>query len=302
MDYTKILKRAWEITWRHKALWLFGFLLALVGGGGGGGGGRGAQYVTGAGDQLRPGWILVTVLLLLIIVLVLVVVSVIVAHLSRAALIGMVREVEETGNTSVRSGWRMGWSRFLPLFAIDLVINIPVAIAAFVLIVLGLSPLLLLLAQRRILAILAIVLTVLLMLVFGILLVVGLVLSVVRELAYRQCVLERKGVLDCIRDAYRMGRENLRHVGVVWLLLFGINLAVGIVLMPLFLLVVAIAAGPALVVYGVTEALAPALVVGIPLGILGILFLALLGGIHQVFRSATWTLAYLELQARDNLP
>jgi len=72
--------------------------------------------------------------------------------------------------------------------------------------------------------------------------------------------------------------------------------------MPLFLLVVAIAAGPALVVYGVTEALAPALVVGIPLGILGILFLALLGGIHQVFRSATWTLAYLELQARDNLP
>ena len=36
MDYGKVLSRAWEITWRWKALWILGFLAALGRGGGGG--------------------------------------------------------------------------------------------------------------------------------------------------------------------------------------------------------------------------------------------------------------------------
>ena len=30
MDHIKILKRAWEITWRYPALWVFGIILALT--------------------------------------------------------------------------------------------------------------------------------------------------------------------------------------------------------------------------------------------------------------------------------
>jgi len=301
MDYTKIIKRAWEITWRHKALWFFGFLLALVSGGGGGGGGGGSgqslQGIVGHGVRVQPIWILAVVLLLLAIALVLIVVSVIIANLSRGALIGMVREIEDNGNTSVRSGWHTGWSHFLPLFAINLIISIPMAVVTFILIIFGLSPLLLLLAQRRILTILAIALTVLLMLlIIGLLILASTALAVVRELAYRQRVLEKKGVLDCIRDGYRMGRENLRHVAIIWLLLFGINLAWGIVAIPIFLLVAAAAAIPAITIYTITEAWAPALLVGIPIGVVGILLLTLLVGIYQVFRSTIWTLTYLELQ------
>jgi hypothetical protein len=296
MDYVKILKRALEITWRHKALWLFGFLMALFSGGGGAGGGQGAQYVMDPGYRVEPALVLALVFVVLLIVLVLVAVGIIISYLSRGALIGMVREVEETGDTSVRSGWRIGWSRFLPLFAIDLAIGVPAAIVAILLIALALSPLLLLVAQRDVVSVLGILLTVLAMvLVIGLLIIMGVALSLLRELAHRQCVLEKKGVWDCIRDGYLMGRENLRHVGVTWLLLFGINLVIGVVSVPLFVVLFIAAAAPGILTYLTTDAVTPALVVGIPLLLLAFLLTTLLGAVYQVFHSAVWTLAYLEL-------
>ena len=39
MDHVKILKRALDTTWRYRALWIFGIILALTTGGGSGGGG-----------------------------------------------------------------------------------------------------------------------------------------------------------------------------------------------------------------------------------------------------------------------
>ena len=296
MEYTKILKRSWQIAWRHKALWIFGFFLALFSGGGGGGGG--AEVTAGSVDLVQPAWILGIVPVLIIIALLLAVAAIIIVPISRAALIGMVGEVEETGDTRTRTGWRIGWSRFLRLLGIGLLIGIPTAIVVIVLIALGASPLLLLLFERVVLTFVAFVLTAILMLLaLGVLTIGGVALSIMGELAYRQCVLGKKGVFDSIRDGYRLGRRNLRQVGAVWLLLFGIDLATGIVMVPLALAVLAFAAVPGIFVYMTTEAATPALVIGLPLVVLGILFLTVLAGIVQVARSATWTLAYLELQA-----
>ena len=47
MDYGKVLGRAWEITWRWKALWILGFLAGL---GSGKGGSPNVNYQTGGGD------------------------------------------------------------------------------------------------------------------------------------------------------------------------------------------------------------------------------------------------------------
>ena len=41
MDLTYVLRRAWEITWHHKRLWLFGFLVSL--------GTVSARFSTGSG-------------------------------------------------------------------------------------------------------------------------------------------------------------------------------------------------------------------------------------------------------------
>jgi hypothetical protein len=242
------------------------------------------------------------VLLVLAVVFVIVVVGVVLNNISRGALIGMVREVEETGNTSVRSGWRMGRSRLWPLIGIDLVTVIPAFIAAMVLVALAISPLLLLLAEREALTVLGILLTVLLSLVVvAVIIVAGTVLGIVREFACRQCVLEGRGVWSSIREGYRMVRANLRHVGVMWLLLFGIDLAASVIAFPLFLVGFGLATGAGAAVYAATQSIASALVVGIVLGLPVALVLALVGGVYLVFRSSAWTLAYRELQAQSSL-
>jgi hypothetical protein len=297
MNHTAILRRAWEITRRYRALWLFGFVLALFSGGGGGGGGSQiAQYSMRGGQRIDPALIVVLVGVVLLFVVLLVLLSIVLTYTSQGALIGMVREVEETSETSVRSGWRIGWSRFLRLFAIDLVIGIPAAIAAIVLILLGLSPLLLLIAEQRTLTFLAIALTgVLMLLVIGLLIIAGVVLSVLGQLAQRQCVLEGKGVWDSIRDGYHMGRQNLKDIGVIWLLLLAVDIGVGIVLGPIAVVLFGAAAVPGIFTYFATEAPAPTLVVTVPAILLAILIMTALAAIYQVFRSTVWTLAYREL-------
>jgi len=308
MDYGRILKRAMEITWRHKALWFFGFLLALFSGGTSGGGGQGAQYRIGQSDLANPQWAWGLALLVIVLVVVLVVVAVVLSNISRGALIGMVRETEETDNTSVRSGWRIGSSRMWSLIGIDLMTVIPAVIAAMALMALALSPLLLLavrqgdLAQQETLTVLGILLTVLLGLgVVAVLVVAGTVLGIVREFACRQCVLEDKGAWQSIRDGYRVIRYHLRHVGVMWLLLFGIDLAATAVALPLVLVGFGLIAAAGAAVYAATESAASAIAVGLSLGLPAALLMALVGGVYLVFQSTAWTLAYREVQAESTL-
>ena len=55
MDHIKVLKRAWEITWRYRVLWIFGIILALTTARGGGGNNGGhAQYKV-SGEDFSPG-------------------------------------------------------------------------------------------------------------------------------------------------------------------------------------------------------------------------------------------------------
>ncbi len=296
MDHIKILKRAWELTWRHKALWLFGFLFSLFSGRGSANGGQGLRYSFDAADRAFFVPNLIIVFMALGFGLLLFIVGVVLRYLSRGALIGMVREAEETGQTGIASGWRIGWSRFLSLLGIDLALGIPAVIATLILMGIGLSPLLLLGTQKEVLTIVAIALTVLMMLlVAGFLVVVSLVLSVVGEVAHRQCMLEGKGVLDSIRDGYQLGRQNLRQVGLTWLLLFGISLVFGAVIIPVSAVVLGIAAAPAAAFYAASESVVGSVLLGLLFAAPGVVLLAFLGGVYEAFQSAVWTLTYLEL-------
>jgi hypothetical protein len=57
VNHLEILKRAWRMLWSYKALWVFGFLVALTkcSGGGSGGGGNGGNGGSGASSWLPPG-------------------------------------------------------------------------------------------------------------------------------------------------------------------------------------------------------------------------------------------------------
>lgn len=340
MEYGRIIKRAWDVTWKHKVLWIFGIAAALfTGGGGGGGGGRAwnsLQYTFNQGDWLRwrgqwpplgrlpwlpgqlrwPGWgaiapaILGIIGLALIFALILAVVGIIVRYTSLGALVGMVDEVERTERTSFHSGLRKGWSRLLRLFAIDLLLTlagIVVALVFLLLVAIGVAvvagPAALLASGGRALTALAIIWgvgtgLVALVVIIVIALAIGALFVLVREYAFRACVIDQKSIFDALGAAMKLLRERLRESVLMWLLLLAINLALGLIFIPLALLGAAGLVGPALAIYGATRSVAAALVVGIPVLLLLILVSAVIGGVYLTFRSAVWTITYRELRGQ----
>ena len=333
MDHVKILKRAANITWRYRALWLFGILAAVFAGGGGGrggGGGGNTGYSFGSGDVSRgfggmlapQDWarvvagVIVVMLVILAFVFVLSLVGVVLRYLSETALIRMVNDHEETGvKRSVGYGFRLGWSRATwRLFLIDLLIAIPTALVFVLLFLLALSTLLLWATGNETLGVMGTIATVgLIVLVVLLLLVVVAVLSLLRPFFWRVCALQNKGVIESISQGYAMVRRHLRDAGSMWLILIGVQIVWGLVMIPVMicLVLLGLLAGglPALLVgslVGLVSQGAPAwllgLAVGIPIFILVVAVPALfLEGLWLIFKSSVWTLTYRELRALENV-
>ncbi len=316
MDHVQVLKRAWHIVWRYRALWVFGFILALTtsgGSGGGGGANTGAQY---SFDRIPPGAVstLVTIgIVLACLIVLLIIVGAIARYVAETALLRMVDDHEETGQKhSVRQGFRMGWSRSaFRLFLIDLVIGLPVAVAFILLFLLAAAPLLLWATESTAAGAMGTALTFGLgLLVILLAIVVAVILSVLKPFFRRVCVLEGLGVTESIRQGYAMVRHNLRDVGLMWLITFGLSIGWAILMIPIVLVLLAVSGAlggvSALLAGGLTglalEGAAPwivAAVVGIPVFILLMVVpLSLLGGLFEVFLSSTWTLTYRELRAK----
>jgi len=326
MNHTKVLKRAWHIIWRYRALWVFGFILALTAGGGGGSNNwiqysfRGEDFSPGRGlrlERIPPniGSILLAIGIgLACLTVILIIVAVIARYVAATALIRMVDDYEETGHKrSVRQAFRMGWSRTaFRLFLIKLVVSLPTAVAFILLFALALAPLLLWATGAEAAGVIGTVITVgLFILIILLAIVVAVVLSVSTKFFWRACVLEELGVTAAIRQGYAMVRHNLKDVGLMWLITVGLRIGWMILTIPvvLLLLVVSGALGGllALLAGGLTglafEGAAPWIVggvVGISIFILVLVApLSLLGGLFETYLSGTWTLTYRELRAEE---
>jgi len=323
MDHVQVLKRAWHMVWRYRALWAFGFILALTAGRSSN---NWVQYTfgnedfSGRGlrlDRISPevGRTLLAIGIgLACLVVLLIIVGAIARYVAETALIRMVDDHEETGQKrSVRQGFRLGWSRSaFRLFLIDLLIGLPVAVAFILLSLLASAPLLLWATKSTAAGALGTATTIGLgLLVVLLAIVVAVILSVLKPFLRRVCVLEELGVTESIRQGYAVVRHNLRDVGLMWLITFGLRIGWAILMIPvvLLLLVVSGALGGllALLAGGLTglalEGAAPwvvAAVVGIPVFILMMAVpLAFLGGLFETYLSSTWTLTYRELRAKE---
>ena len=313
MNYLAILKRSVQISWRYRALWLFGILLALFAGGSGGNVGSNAsqaiQYRFGRSDLARLssfdwGLIAAITLIVLALVLVLILVSLVIGSICQAALIGMVDEVERTGRTSITNGFRIGWTRFLYLIGISLVLGIPAIVVALALLVVPLLPLLLVALGAALevpaLQALGIALTVGLAILWILFVIVlAAALSLLKEFMFRRSVLGQRGVCQSIGEGYHLVRRNLRDAGVMWLLLLGINLLVGALLFPVVLAGVVLVAGPGLLVWLITRSLIAGVLAALPFLLIFVAVMAFLQGLHLVFQSAAWTLTYREIASRE---
>lgn len=347
MDHMGVLRRAWRILWSYRALWVFGIILALTTGGRGNGGNQGVQF-NGDGDDSRDvdmieslpedvqadireleaffadvtpqqvtGPPIAVVVGLACVIILLAVVFTIARYVSEVALIRMVDEYEETGEkVRVRQGFRLGWSRSAwRLFLIDLVIGIPVFIGVILLFLLAAAPVLISLAVRGgEPGLVAIIATVGLgFLVIFVVAIVALVVSLLMHFIRRACALRQLGVFDSIRQGYAIARQNMKDVGLMWLLMVGVTIAFAILTIPIFFLLLAlgVASGGGAFLAGlgiarlVSEGLTPWIVasaVGIPIFLVVLIVpLLFLGGLREVFRSSTWTLTYRELLALESL-
>ncbi len=306
MEYGRIVRRAFDITWKHKVLWIFGVVLAIFEGGSGSLGQTSQMVQYRLGDQ-DLGLTALMLMLFLLLALVFFVVGVIVRYTSYGALIHMVQGIEERQETSTRAGLAGGWRRFLQLFALDLIIGVAsslivVVVLLFLFLTGGLLSVPAILAFRA--GDVWVVLGIIWAIVFGLLFLALLVLSMLaitalvasfREMAFRYCVIQSEGVSGALRAAWDLVGQRWREILPMWLLLALVRIALGIVVVPLFFfLVLAIGLG-AWVLRGAEGWWIIGLIIGLPLALVTFAVALLVQGFGLAFQSAAWTLTFREL-------
>jgi hypothetical protein len=329
MQYGNIIRRALEITWRRKALWIYGIAIALFGGVpgiGAGYRGGGIQYslnpedLTRWGQRIpllpfgRLGWADVAPFIAglaalgVIVAIIVYLLGLIVRNTSDAALIAMVDEVETAGETSFQSGLNRGWQRFLHLLAIrillgivSLIVAIPLVLVAILTLALVIGPAVALFTTGEgggiAFGILWLVFAGLIWLAAAVVVaaIVGGAFTLVRELSFRAVVLDVSNVFTAIGDGLRLIRRHLGRVVVIWLILLAINVAIGLILAPLAMVGAGGIAGLLAALAGATRSGAVVLLLATPVIILLALLAIAVSGIYYTFVSTVWTLTYREI-------
>jgi hypothetical protein len=214
-----------------------------------------------------------------------------------------VDQIEATGAAPTwREGFRLGWSnRAFRLWLLDLVVWIPFAIVALVLLALGATPLLLLIIDNPIARGIGIAGTVgLELLIIGLLIIAGIVLSALGQFWSREIAIADRSLGEALVTGYRLVRARLKDVSVMWLLMAAIGLGFWLVMLPIFfgvvMLALAVGGGLGFALYRLTDSALWALAFGLPPFLLiAVVPLVLITGIYLVFESSTWTLTYREV-------
>lgn len=297
MDYAGILKRAWDVTWRYKILWLFGFFA-----GAGSYGGSGSRYTygngtsTGTGSQpfgnldttqvgravAQYGGIIVAAVAFFVILGLL---FAVIGIAARGGLIHLVNEGEEGRDVRAGDGWRVGFSKWGRLFGIGFITALPVLV---IIVIIGFMVAAAVVAGIRsgssqgfasafggaIAGGICFGSVLLLVAIF-----LGVVLGIVGELAMRYAVLKDMRIMESIKQG--------------WHDLFGRR---GAFLMFLVMVVVGIVFGIVIGIFQFMWVLAPfMLIIGIPV-------LIVVGAVYGAFQQAAWTIFFRRMTGMEAVP
>jgi len=298
MDPIKILKRAWQILWSYRALWVFGLILAMAGAGSQGSGSNSSSSSsnnTSSSQQMEPEdirqffkdvpqeiqklfneglakagipqadvstliWIAVIFVLFSFIFSIVIAIA---RYVSETAVIRMVDEYENTGiKMTIRQGFRMGWSRSAwRLFLINLIVSLPFILAMILLLAVGAMAIVTFSQSGQDAAIFGVIAAVIaLFLVLFVVAIISFFLFFLRNFFWRASVLEYLGVRDSLRRGFQMVRENWKNVGIMWLVMIGLGIVWSFVSIIAF--VVALPVILVTAVIGALVAVIPALIAG----------------------------------------
>jgi hypothetical protein len=325
MDYMGILKEGWDVTRRNKSLWILG----LFAGGSaalsssnwnssssssGSSQGLPAGWenvhtptealqrgLDAAGKQLgvslgtaQQWWVLIAFAVLALVVVCLVLWAIGVA--ARGGLIAQTREAIAGRSTSAAAGWRTGLHLWGRVFAVGFLLALPLIglgiLGLITLVAFGLPSLI---AGGGTPAVTAglVGMGLVLSLIGLVALVIGVIVSMLDEVALRHAVLDGRGALDSIKATWADLRAK-RGVASMWLVMILVNIAAGIAAAILFIpvaVVIGLVVAAAVVAggTGMLWLIAPALLV---LFVLGMLFKA----VYATFRNTAWTSFYDRMQ------
>jgi hypothetical protein len=286
MDIGEVLQRAWQIIWKHKALWIFG-ILASCGSGGGGGGNTGYQF---SQDEFPRGfertldiadWQIALIIAAVVIFILFVII--LVAFISTVGRIGLIRGTVEAelGMESITFGYLFNSS--LPYFWRVFFLNLLIWLAGF-------AAVILLVVASIPLAIVTLGIGVICLVCLAIPL--GALVGVIIEQANIAMVVEDLGISDAIVRGWEVFRDNIGTMIVMGLILvIGAGLVSFLIAAPLVTVLIPIVTGAIIgeqaVFAGVLGALA-CFVIYLPV-------LIVLGGIVRSYVGSAWTLTYLRL-------
>ncbi|HBY93710.1 MAG: hypothetical protein M5U01_08130 [Ardenticatenaceae bacterium] len=313
MPYSQILSRAFEITRRQPALWVFGFLVALFGGAGRGGGpsynfngfngGRVPRFQGPPGFNLNLSTMLGLIAIVIGLLLVLAIIAAIVRYVAEVALIDGAARADDDEPVTVAGGLRRGWSRdafflfltrlLLALPLIVVAIGIGVLVAGILAGGIGAAAA----TDRGVFAVLGIGLFLLVLLpTIALLILLAVVLALLGQWAAREVVLSQAGPIEAIGAAWGLARTYLKETILFGLLMWAISLGFGLLMTPLLLVAGALIIGPAFLAYQSANSLVAALVVAAPLALLALIGFAIIAGLFVAFSSTAWTLAWRHLR------
>jgi hypothetical protein len=294
MDLSAIFKRAWEITWKHKGLWLLGILANCSGGGSQGSSNatRIPQYNIDGGEfpqierwlQSIPEetWIVIGIAVVCAILL-LALLFWVLAAIGNGGLIAGFQIAETEGAVTLASAFQMGIKYLWKLLLIQIILG---------------------LASLLILAPLIIGIIILSILTLGIGLIclipllcllvpLGIVISIYTLITQIALIVEELDIAAAFRRAWEVLRSNPGEVLIMGIILGVGGFIVGLILaMPFVLMALPLLTG---VLVG-TEISS---IAGITITAIGILLylpiLLVAGGIIRTFITGSWTLTYREL-------
>lgn len=311
IDIGKILKRAWQVLWNYKVLWIFAFLLALTAGSGNSGGSNGGSSYKFDGNngyngsegynpdyELNPEmaevqtwfeenveplfateqaairtaiWITVGIIALMIVIGLLVA---LVRYPTETAILRMVDNYEQTGEkVGFRAGWKLGWNRrAFRLWLIDLIIGLPALVLVLLLMGAGALFVVNMINGNEGAAIAGSVALIGCLVVFFISFAILMVfLSLLRQFFARKAALEETTVGDSFRQGWAMFKRNWKSAALMWLVMLGIGIGFGIAAMIAFFVLI-----PTYVI------------MAIPGAIVGAIPGAIAFGITSIFANAPW--------------
>jgi len=325
MDYLGIIKRAFQITIKHKFLWILGFLAAFTEGGmvninlgnfnstdinnfknfwQNNGSSPSNQIPassivkqkilgnsTNSADIFSnlTNWFsnnLTLIIIIGIIIIILMILVLVVSEMAKGGLVWSVAEINKGEKVGLRQSFKKGFAIFWRILGMEIILGL-VSLAALMIFAV---PIIYLAVFKVYLgAIIWGILFFIPMLVFMIF------LTILKQYALRNIAIKSEGAYDSLKNAYDLFKNKLKSVLAIWLLAVGLGIGIGIITGIILLFVVFILGAIGFGIYFLAGALGAAIAaVFLFLVLLAIGFLV--SGIIQAFISSYWTLAYIELK------